>query len=213
MHISWSMASQWLLVLPGDLAGRLAVVPMSQEAKGLDAGPRLAEKLVGCGDNRSAAIVSRIAAEEKAHVAVGELQLVHACSSCQLLSHLRSLADLHVKIFESQLALIVQAVSGHCLHCAFSLRCISMVLHAQLDICTLCLPSISSCLLYLVSCCQVYCTAACVGVSWFRKLSAALGEDPGAAYQRCITSLGQQEGLRPPYNHASRQEVGLQQHW
>ena len=56
----------------GDLAGRLAVVPMSQEAKGLDAGPRLAEKLVGCGDNRSAAIVSRIAAEEKAHVAVGE---------------------------------------------------------------------------------------------------------------------------------------------
>ncbi|KAL0019983.1 hypothetical protein WJX79_007802 [Trebouxia sp. C0005] len=105
----------------GDLAGRLAVVPMSQEAKGLDAGPRLAEKLVGCGDNRSAAIVSRIAAEEKAHVAVG--------------------------------------------------------------------------------------------VSWFTQLSAALGEDPGAAYQRCITSLGQQEGLRPPYNHVSRQEVGLQQHW
>ena len=56
----------------GDLAGRLAVVPMAQEAKGLDAGPRLAAKLVGCGDNRSAAIVSRIAAEEKAHVAVGE---------------------------------------------------------------------------------------------------------------------------------------------
>ena len=55
--------------------------------------------------------------------------------------------------------------------------------------------------------------AACVGVSWFTQLSAALGEDPGAAYQRCITSLGQQEGLRPPYNHASRQEVGLQQHW
>ncbi|DBA90836.1 hypothetical protein WJX77_005848 [Trebouxia sp. C0004] len=105
----------------GDLAGRLAVVPMSQEAKGLDAGPRLAEKLVGCGDNRSAAIVSRIADEEKAHVAVG--------------------------------------------------------------------------------------------VSWFIQLSAALGEDPGAAYQRCITSLGQQEGLRPPYNHVSRQEVGLQQHW
>ena len=56
---------------PGDLAGRLAVVPMSQEARGLDAGPRLADKLVGCGDNRTAAIVSRIALEEKAHVAVG----------------------------------------------------------------------------------------------------------------------------------------------
>ena len=45
---------------------------MSQEAKGLDAGPRLADKLVGCGDNRTAAIVSRIALEEKAHVAVGK---------------------------------------------------------------------------------------------------------------------------------------------
>lgn len=46
-------------------------MPMSQEARGLDAGPRLAERLVGCGDNRTAAIVARIALEEKAHVAVG----------------------------------------------------------------------------------------------------------------------------------------------
>jgi hypothetical protein len=83
----------------------------------------------------------------------------------------------------------------------------------QLDIYTSFLPSISFCPLYSISCSQVYCTAACVGVSWFTQLSAALGEDPGAAYQRCITSLGQQEGLRPPYNHVSRQEVGLQQHW
>ena len=56
------------------------MVPMSQEARGLDAGPRLAEKLVGCGDNRSAAIVSRIAAEEKAHVAVGKPQSLCASS-------------------------------------------------------------------------------------------------------------------------------------
>lgn len=61
----------------GDLAGRLAVVPMSQEARGLDAGPRLAERLVGCGDNRTAAIVARIALEEKAHVAVGKLAASH----------------------------------------------------------------------------------------------------------------------------------------
>ena len=51
------------------------------------------------------------------------------------------------------------------------------------------------------------------GVSWFTRLAAAMGEDPGAVYQQCITSLGQQEGLRPPYNHASRQEVGLKQQW
>ena len=54
-----------------DVRERLAVVPMSQEARGLDAGGRLAERLVGMGDNISAAIVSRIAEEEQAHVAVG----------------------------------------------------------------------------------------------------------------------------------------------
>lgn len=70
-----------LVVASGDLAGRLAVVPMSQEARGLDAGPRLAAKLVGCGDNRTAAIVSRIALEEKAHVAVGKT--LPQCGHCQ----------------------------------------------------------------------------------------------------------------------------------
>ena len=51
------------------------------------------------------------------------------------------------------------------------------------------------------------------GVSWFTQLSAAMGEDPGRVFQQCITSLGQQAILKPPYNHASRTEVGLQQHW
>ncbi|GAB4823905.1 hypothetical protein N2152v2_010951 [Parachlorella kessleri] len=55
----------------GDLFARLAIVPMSQEARGLDAGKRLAEKLVGWGDNRTAAIVHQIALEERNHVAVG----------------------------------------------------------------------------------------------------------------------------------------------
>ena len=55
----------------GDIRARLAVVPMSQEARGLDAGGRLADRLVGWGDNRSAAIVAKIAEEERAHVGVG----------------------------------------------------------------------------------------------------------------------------------------------
>lgn len=54
-----------------DLSARLAIVPLSQEARGLDAGPRLVEKLVGFGDNRTAAIVRQISEEERAHVAVG----------------------------------------------------------------------------------------------------------------------------------------------
>ncbi len=58
--------------LADSLSGRLAVVPMSQEARGLDAGPRLVERLRGWGDMRSADIVARIGQEEKAHVAVGK---------------------------------------------------------------------------------------------------------------------------------------------
>ena len=42
-----------------------------QEARGLDAGPRLVKKLVGFGDNRTSKIAARIADEEVAHVAVG----------------------------------------------------------------------------------------------------------------------------------------------
>lgn len=45
--------------------------PQPQEARGLDAGHRLTSRLVGLGDNRTAAIVRRIAEEERAHVAVG----------------------------------------------------------------------------------------------------------------------------------------------
>lgn len=55
----------------GDLGARLVVVPSSQEARGLDAGAKLADRLVGLGDSRSAAIVARIAEEERAHVAIG----------------------------------------------------------------------------------------------------------------------------------------------
>jgi uncharacterized ferritin-like protein (DUF455 family) len=59
------------VVLADDLSWRMCMVPMAQEARGLDAGPRLADKLCGFGDNRTSKIVTRIAEEEKAHVAVG----------------------------------------------------------------------------------------------------------------------------------------------
>lgn len=52
-----------------------------QEARGLDAGPRLVQKLVGFGDNRTSKIVSRIADEEVAHVAVGIWWFVSVCNT------------------------------------------------------------------------------------------------------------------------------------
>ena len=67
-----------------DIVARLVVVPCIQEARGLDAGPKLVERLVGNGDARSAAIVKRIAQEEQAHVAVGVrwLNAVASARSC-----------------------------------------------------------------------------------------------------------------------------------
>jgi len=54
---------------------------MSQEARGLDAGGRLADRLVGWGDNRSAKIVATIAEEEKAHVGVGVAWFTAFCAA------------------------------------------------------------------------------------------------------------------------------------
>ncbi|XP_004487175.2 uncharacterized protein [Cicer arietinum] len=62
-----------------NVAARLAVIPLVQEARGLDAGPRLVQKLVGFGDNRTSKIVARIAEEEVAHVAVGLYWFVSVC--------------------------------------------------------------------------------------------------------------------------------------
>ncbi|XP_019459011.1 PREDICTED: uncharacterized protein LOC109358954 [Lupinus angustifolius] len=62
-----------------NVAARLAVIPLVQEARGLDAGPRLVQKLVGFGDNRTSKIVARIADEEVAHVAVGVYWFVSVC--------------------------------------------------------------------------------------------------------------------------------------
>ena len=55
----------------GDLSARLAVVPMAQEGRGLDAGPRLVQRLRSANDHRTADIVERICLEEMAHVAIG----------------------------------------------------------------------------------------------------------------------------------------------
>lgn len=62
-----------------NVAARLAVIPLVQEARGLDAGPRLVKKLIGFGDHRTSNIVARIADEEVAHVAVGVFWFVSVC--------------------------------------------------------------------------------------------------------------------------------------
>ena len=74
-NVLWEGAQATASSLPA----RLAVVPCMQEARGLDAGPRLVAKLQGRGDNRSAAVVRRISEEEIAHVAVGVAWFRRVC--------------------------------------------------------------------------------------------------------------------------------------
>lgn len=54
-----------------DLAARIAVVPLVQEARGLDSGDRLVHKLQSIGDRKSAAVVKQIVWEERNHVRCG----------------------------------------------------------------------------------------------------------------------------------------------
>ncbi|XP_048233337.1 uncharacterized protein HI_0077 [Ricinus communis] len=61
------------------VAARLAVIPLVQEARGLDAGPRLVQKLIGFGDSKTSKIVARISDEEVAHVAVGVYWFISVC--------------------------------------------------------------------------------------------------------------------------------------
>lgn len=55
----------------GDVSARLALVPLAAEARGLDAAPRLVQRLNSFNDKQSAAIVHLIGLQEKDHVAVG----------------------------------------------------------------------------------------------------------------------------------------------
>ncbi|RLO13176.1 hypothetical protein DYB28_001452 [Aphanomyces astaci] len=63
------------------LAARLAVIPLVQEARGLDAGPRLVHKLKSLGDRESADIVAQIVFEERGHVSCGIKWFKHLCAS------------------------------------------------------------------------------------------------------------------------------------
>ncbi len=63
----------------GDLAARLAVVPMLLEARGLDVTPAMVDKLGKAGDKRSAELLQLILDEEISHVAAGRRWFEWCC--------------------------------------------------------------------------------------------------------------------------------------
>jgi len=72
----WEMAEK----TRGDLLARLALVPRTLEARGLDASPLVRAKLEQAGDAEGAAILDIILRDEIGHVAIGNRWFRHACA-------------------------------------------------------------------------------------------------------------------------------------
>lgn len=76
----WEMAEK----TRGDLLARLALVPRTLEARGLDASPPIRRKLAGAGDAEGAAILDIILRDEIGHVAIGNHWYRHLCAQRNL---------------------------------------------------------------------------------------------------------------------------------
>ena len=76
----WEMAEK----TKGDLLARLALVPRTLEARGLDASPAIRSKLAAVGDHAGAAILDIILRDEIGHVAVGNRWYRYVCNEREL---------------------------------------------------------------------------------------------------------------------------------
>jgi uncharacterized ferritin-like protein (DUF455 family) len=92
----WEMAEK----TKGDLLARLALVPRTLEARGLDASPALKNRLISVGDTQGAAILDIILRDEIGHVAIGNHWYRHMCA-LKGLDHVKTYADLS-KTYDSK---------------------------------------------------------------------------------------------------------------
>ncbi|WP_026295299.1 ferritin-like domain-containing protein [Methylophilus methylotrophus] len=78
--------SLWEMVekTQSDVLARMALVPRTLEARGLDATPPLKQKLLQAGDHQAAAILDIILRDEIGHVAIGNRWFKFLCDSHQL---------------------------------------------------------------------------------------------------------------------------------
>ncbi|WP_306575861.1 ferritin-like domain-containing protein [Oligella urethralis] len=76
----WDMAEK----TKGDLLARLALVPRTLEARGLDVTPGIQQRLAQVGDSNSVAILDIILNEEVGHVAIGNRWYLAECAALAL---------------------------------------------------------------------------------------------------------------------------------
>jgi uncharacterized ferritin-like protein (DUF455 family) len=86
----WAMAEK----TKGDFTARMALVPRTLEARGLDATPAIQRKLAQAGDARAVEILAVILRDEVGHVAIGNRWYRWACARDGLdpLAHYATLA-------------------------------------------------------------------------------------------------------------------------
>jgi uncharacterized ferritin-like protein (DUF455 family) len=89
----WDMAER----TKNDLLARLALVPRTLEARGLDATPAVRNRLVSVGDQGAAKILDIILRDEIGHVAIGNRWYGYLCTTRQLdpISTYATLAERH----------------------------------------------------------------------------------------------------------------------
>ena len=80
----WEMAEK----TAGDVLARMALVPRTLEARGLDASPAVRAKLAGAGDEASAQVIDVILRDEIGHVAIGNHWFRFLCAQRGLDIHL-----------------------------------------------------------------------------------------------------------------------------
>ena len=73
----WEMARK----TSDDVLARMALVPRTLEARGLDASPLVGAKLLQVGDTGSAAVIDRILRDEVGHVAIGNRWYRWSCKA------------------------------------------------------------------------------------------------------------------------------------
>lgn len=71
----WDMAER----TKHDVLSRMALVPRTLEARGLDASPAVRAKFIGVGDLKAASIIDVILRDEIGHVAIGNRWFAHLC--------------------------------------------------------------------------------------------------------------------------------------
>ena len=79
----WEMAER----TRGDLVARMALVPRTLEARGLDAAPPIRRRLAQAGDHASAAILDVILRDEIGHVLIGNHWFRYLCSEADADPH------------------------------------------------------------------------------------------------------------------------------